>query len=149
MSVHRYAVLGAVATLLVFTGPTPAAQAASTGVAQIIQAVPNASVQVTIDGRRVRQNVGEGAVLGPYSLSSGKHSVSFFDPSADVLTAGSLTVRDGSHTDVVLHRPAALSGEPVVNVYRTPRQSIGPGKARLLIAHTATVAPPTYGWMAG
>lgn len=98
-------------------------------------------MQVTIDGRRVRQNVGEGAVLGPYSLSPGKHSVGFFDSSTDVSTAGSFTLRNGSHNDLVLHRPAALSGEPVVNVCRTPRQPIGPGKARLFIAHTATVAP--------
>jgi hypothetical protein len=53
----------------------------------------------------------------------------------------SVRVRTGLSSDVVLHRPAAPTGQNVVNVYTTPRQEIGPGKARVLIAHTATVAP--------
>ena len=47
----------------------------------------------------------------------------------------------GSGSDIVVHLPAAVGGAPVVNAYRTPRSPIAPGKARVLIAHTATVAP--------
>jgi Domain of unknown function (DUF4397) len=141
MSARTYVVLGAVTTGLALTGPMPVSQAAQTGAVQIIQAVPDASVRVAIDGRRVKSGVGLGTVLGPYSLSSGKHSVRFVDPSGDVTMSASLTVRPGTSSDVVLHRPASVSGKPVVNVYSTPRKSIGPGKARVLVAHTATVAP--------
>jgi hypothetical protein len=42
---------------------------------------------------------------------------------------------------VVVHLPAQVGGSPVVNSYRTPLAPIAPGKARVLIAHTATVAP--------
>jgi hypothetical protein len=52
-----------------------------------------------------------------------------------------VAVAAGSSTDVVLHRPASISGEPVVNTYKTPTSPIGPGKARVLLAHTATVPP--------
>ena len=103
--------------------------------------MPNASVRVAIDGRPVKSGVGLGSVLGPYSLSGGKHSVRFTDSTGHVSMNASLTVRPGTSSDVVLHRPASISGAPVVNVYQTPRKSIGPGKARVLVAHTATVAP--------
>jgi hypothetical protein len=126
---------------VVLAGPVPASQAAQSGSVQVIQAVPDASVRVTIDGRQVRTGVGVGTILGPYSLSAGKHAVTFLDASGDLSMSASLTVRAGINSDVVLHRPAAVGGEPVVNVYSTPRKPIGPGKARVLVAHTATVAP--------
>ena len=52
-----------------------------------------------------------------------------------------LDVKSGSNTDVVLHQPASVNGAPVVSTYRTPLSPIGPEKARVLLAHTATVAP--------
>jgi hypothetical protein len=52
-----------------------------------------------------------------------------------------VTVRSGGTSDVVLHLPASAAEAPVVNVYSTPRTPVGPGKARVLLAHTATVAP--------
>ena len=42
---------------------------------------------------------------------------------------------------MVVHRPAEVGGTPVVSVYPTPSEPIDPGKARVLLAHTATVAP--------
>ena len=41
----------------------------------------------------------------------------------------------------MLHLPASVGGAAVVTSYRTPVDPIGPGKARVLVAHTATVAP--------
>ena len=52
-----------------------------------------------------------------------------------------LNVKSGSNTDVVLHQPASVNGDPVVSTYHTPLSPIGPEKARVLLAHTATVAP--------
>jgi hypothetical protein len=141
MSVRRYVAGGAVASILALAGPMPASGAAETGSVQIIQAVPKATVKVLVDGKQVTRSARVGAVLGPLSVAAGKHTVRFVDSSGDVSLSAELTVRPGSNTDVVLHRPASISGDPVVNVYRTPRASIGPGKARVLIAHTATVAP--------
>jgi hypothetical protein len=119
----------------------PVGRAAETGALQIVQAVPGTSVRVAIDGKQVKAGVGEGTILGPYSLSAGKHAVKFVDSSGDVSMSASVTVRPGSNNDVVLHSPAAVGGKPVVNVYSTPRKPIGPGKARVLVAHTATVPP--------
>lgn len=141
MSARRFVIVGAAASALALVGPVPISQAAQTGAVQIIQAVPDASVRVAIDGKQVKSGVAEGTILGPYSLSPGKHAVKFVDSSGDVSMSASVTVRAGSSNDVVLHSPASVSGKPVVNVYSTPRKPIGPGKARVLVAHTATVAP--------
>jgi len=107
----------------------------------VVQAVPGLSVAVAIDGRTVRQRAGVAAVLGPFELSPGSHVVRFVDQSGDVTMSSRVQVRAGASSDVVLHRPASLDGDPVVNVYRTPSDPIGPGKARVIVAHTATVPP--------
>jgi hypothetical protein len=107
----------------------------------VIQAVPGSAVRVRIDDRSVRRDAKVGSVLGPFSLSPGRHVLTFSGLSGSGDVRSTLMVRPGSTTDVVLHLPAAVGGTPVVNSYRTPRSPIGPDKARLLLAHTATVAP--------
>ena len=42
---------------------------------------------------------------------------------------------------MVLHLPAEVGGDPVVHSYDAPTGAIGPDKARVVLAHTATVAP--------
>ncbi len=98
-------------------------------------------MNIAIDGRTVRSGVGVGTVAGPFALATGTHEVRFSRPSGGASMRATVTVRPGANADVVLHRPASVGGKDVVNVYRTPRAPIGPGKARVLVAHTATVAP--------
>ena len=50
-------------------------------------------------------------------------------------------MKGGASTDVVLHLPAEVDGDPVVHSYDAPTSPIGPDKARVVLAHTATVAP--------
>lgn len=107
----------------------------------IVQAVPGDSLDVTVDGKTVHQATSLGSVLGPIAVSAGRHEVGFVDASGSVRLRSTVVVASGSSSDIVVHLPAALHGTPVVNSYRTPRSLIAPGKARVLIAHTATVAP--------
>lgn len=135
-------VAGAALLLSAVAGPSPAGAASGTvGSVQIVQAVPGSDVRVWIDGRTVDKSVAPKAVIGPYHLSPGKHVVTFRDASGAVSLKSAITVRSGGSTDVVLHKPASAAGAPVVNVYRTPRKAIGPGKSRVLVAHTAVVPP--------
>jgi Domain of unknown function (DUF4397) len=106
----------------------------------IVQAVPRDSVDVTIDGHTVQRDASVGDVLGPFAVRPGRHEVGFSGRDA-LHVRSSVTVRPGSSSDIVIHLPAEEHGDPVVNSYRTPRSSIAPGRARVLIAHTATVAP--------
>lgn len=105
----------------------------------VIQAVPGAIVDVSVDGRSVATGAEVGEVLGPFELSPGGHEVMFTGPGVDV--ASSLEVATGGSTDVVLHLPAEVGGDPVVHSYDAPTGAIGPDKARVVLAHTATVAP--------
>lgn len=121
------------------SGNGSAAQAARPAQVTVIQAVPDASVDVSIDGREVAGGAAVGDVLGPFELSPGSHDVVFTGEGMEV--ASTLDVRAGAASDVVLHLPAEVGGDPVVHSYAAPDGPIGPGKARVLLAHTATVAP--------
>jgi len=121
---------------------TPAASTpAAVGTITVVQAVPEHTVEVRVDGRSVGVPVGVGELVGPLRLPAGSHEVTFRDASGAVEVTSTLEVEAGSTSDVVLHRPAEVGGEPVVSSYGTPTDPIGPGKARVLVAHTATVAP--------
>ena len=128
------------------SAPAPAApsaqsaSAAAAGHVAIVQAVPGASVDVAIDGENVESGVAAGEVLGPYPLSPGSHQVDFTG-SDGLEQVATLEVEAGSNQDLVLHLPASVGGAAVVTSYSTPEEPIGPDKARVLVAHTATVAP--------
>ena len=92
-----------------------------------------------IDGEAVGSGVASGEVLGPYPMSAGEHRVDFSGAGGD--QAATVTVTAGSNQDVVLHLPSSVNGAALVTTYPAPQEPIGPGKARVLVAHTATVAP--------
>ena len=102
--------------------------------------MPGETVDVTIDGKAVESGVGSGQVLGPYSLSEGSHQVDFSGGDG-IEQATTVEVAAGSTQDVVLHLPASVDGDALVTTYPAPVKPIGPSKARVLVAHTANVAP--------
>ncbi|MBC2933493.1 DUF4397 domain-containing protein [Nocardioides sp. zg-1228] len=138
---RRLRALVAAAWLPVVLGPPASADAPAPVPARVtvIQAVPGASVDVSVDGREVAAGVAVGDVLGPFDLPSGDHEISFRGDGVRV--DSTLDVGAGEASDVVLHLPAEVGGDPVVHSYAAPAGPIGPGKARVLLAHTATVAP--------
>ncbi|CAM3830978.1 DUF4397 domain-containing protein [Nocardioides zeicaulis] len=137
------ATAASLAALVLTAAPVaPAASsgpAAAPGLVTLVQAVPDAAVSIEVDGRSVARNAAVGDVLGPLGLTPGRHAVVF--TGADFTVDSSLEVSSGRASDVVLHLPAEVDGEPVVHSYAAPTGPIGPGKARVLLAHTATVPP--------
>jgi hypothetical protein len=121
-------------------GESVSARPAAVGMVAVVQAVPDSTVRVSIDGKTVETQAAAGVVLGPYPLSAGQHEIDFSGADG-IAVATTLQVEAKSHQDVVLHRPASVGGDAVVSSYPTPTEPIGPGKARVLVAHTATVAP--------
>jgi hypothetical protein len=115
-----------------------AAHAAKGGV-EFINAVPKMDISVAIDGKEVVGSLALGDLGDPYQLAPGSHEVTFSNGSEDY--TATVDVSAGQSSDVVVHRPAEVGGTPVVSVYPTPSEPIDPGKARVLLAHTATVAP--------
>lgn len=135
VAVSSFAVAGALGA----AGSASGREGRSTGDVAVVQAVPGEKVSVTIDGRPLRKAAGEGTVIGPVQLSTGTHEVVFSAPSGDV--SSTIEVKPGETSDLVLHRPAQVDGTPVVSTYPAPLGALGPGKARVLLAHTATTAP--------
>ena len=134
------AVLAAACLPLIAGAPAGAdVPAPSPARVNVVQAVPGATVDVTVDGRPVAGGAGVGEVLGPFELAPGSHEISFRGKGVKV--ESTLDVGAGDTSDVVLHLPADVGGDPVVHSYVAPAGPIGPGKARVLLAHTATVAP--------
>lgn len=137
------ALLGSVAIAAVVS-IAPAAQAGQSGEAArlvVVQAVPGESLDVEIDRRSVSEGSDTGDVLGPFDVEAGSHQVAFRDAAGEIVLETSLDVTEGSRQDLVVHLPAEVGGDPVATVYDTPTAPIGLDKARVLIAHTASVAP--------
>lgn len=111
-----------------------------TGRLYVVQAVPGATYDVSLDGHDTRSGVEVGAVLGPFVVDAGSHRVTFAPEDGGPLTA-EVTVRAGGSSDLVLHLPAAVGGDPVADVYRVSTKPLAPDMARVLVAHTATVPP--------
>lgn len=130
------------AGLVAGTMPSSSAQepAKPQGSVAFVQAVPGVTVSVAVDGHQVENGVAEGEVVGPVDLSQGEHEV-VFTPDGASPVSSTVDVLADENSDVVIHDPADVGGAPVVSVYRTPMAPIGPGKARVLLAHTATTAP--------
>lgn len=120
---------------------TAATAAAPSGQFYVVQAVPGQQIAISVDGSTEQRGVGVGGVVGPITVDPGKHEVRLESTSEDWAVNTTVAVKPGSSSDIVLHQPASTSGKPVINRYALPDQGIGPGKARVLVAHTAT-APP-------
>ena len=106
----------------------------------LIQALPGVDIDMAVDGEPVGQGVPLGDVVD-VPLEAGSHELSFTDADGAIDVVSTLRVEPGTSTDVVLHLPAEVDGDPVVNSYQTPSSSIGAGEARVVLAHTATAAP--------
>lgn len=103
----------------------------------LLQGVPGASVDITIDGKAVQSGVAAKDVIGPVDVSPGDHTVVF--KTADWEVSSSVTVA-GSQ-DVVVHWPADAGKQPVVTVFDNDVAPVPSDKGRLMVAHTAVVPP--------
>jgi hypothetical protein len=147
MSSHRrFGFVGIAFVVVAMTAsvtPSASEARASSGQLYVVQAVPDASYAVSVDGAEKQGDVEVGSVLGPYDLDAGEHMVEFAPGGSS--TGGPLTatveVKPGTSTDLVLHLPAEQGGKPVADVYRASSDPLAPDMARVLVAHTATVPP--------
>ncbi len=104
----------------------------------VVQGVPGAAVDVSVDGKAVKSNVAAKAIIGPLSLGAGKHTVTF--KAADWTVSSTVNVSRPS-SDVVLHWPADMTKKPVVSVFGNDLAPVGTDKGRLTVVHAAVVPP--------
>ena len=138
---RRAALVGAalVVSLLGMGGSAGAAETAL-GEIYVVNAVAGATADVAVDGEIVQSAAAPKAVVGPISLSAGAHEVSFSVAGEDPVTA-SVDVADGKSLDVVAHQLADPASGSVLTVFPNDLSPVAPGKARLVVAHTAVVPP--------
>ncbi|WP_165807243.1 DUF4397 domain-containing protein [Nocardioides currus] len=145
MASTRWIYLAATMAVGATLAGAPSAQAAGSeaGTAQlmVVQALPGLTLDVDIDREGVEDGADSGAVLGPFTVPAGEHRVSFRDADGEVVLDTAVELAAGSRQDLVVHLPAQADGDPVTTLYDTPTERIGADKARVLIAHTASVAP--------
>lgn len=125
--------------LVALAPPPPSVGADPVARVTVIQAVPGEAVDIRIADRTVATAAAVGDVLGPFELAAGRHDISFAGSGFTV--DSEIVVAAGGSSDVVVHLPADVGGDPVVHSYAAPAGAIGPDKARVMLAHTATVAP--------
>jgi len=124
------------AALLAVPLSSGAAHAAGTTSTYVVQGVPGAAVDVTVDGKVVQSGVAAKQVL-PLDVSAGSHTVTFSTAQWKV----SQTVDVSGSQDVVLHWPADATDKPEVTVFTNDLSAVAAGKGRLSVAHTAVVPP--------
>ena len=96
---------------------------------------------MSVDDREVAADAVVGDILGPFRLDPGSHEIAFTDSAGSIDVVSRMDVAAGTSHDVVLHLPAEEDGTPIVSSFDTSMAPIGADKARVLLAHTATVAP--------
>lgn len=128
------AVLG---SAVLTAGPSYAADSAKV---YVVQGLPGRTVDVAVDGHVVARAVKTAAVVGPFAVKPGSRKVTFSD-NGKVLLERMFSVKAKSSWDVVVHLPAASKTKPAVTVFRNDTSAVPAGKADLVVAHTAQVAP--------
>jgi Domain of unknown function (DUF4397) len=103
-----------------------------------LQGVPGEAVTVAVDGRTIKRNVEAKDIVGPVDVRPGSHMVEFTGASWAVDSTFDV---QAASVDVVLHRPADRTDQPVVTVYDNDLSPIAPSKGRVIVAHTAVVPP--------
>jgi hypothetical protein len=134
--------VGVVAALVVAVaaGFGVAAAATGTGDVYVVHGIADATADVLVDGDNVAPAAAPKTVVGPLQLSPGEHVVTFRD-STQTLVSARFTVKAGTSVDVVAHRTADASRQPVVTVFVNDTSPVRAGMVRLVVSHVA-VAPP-------
>jgi len=139
---HRLTAVAAAALigLGLAAGVAAGAQAATTGDVYVVQGIAGPTVDVLVDGRGVATAATPKTVVGPLRLAAGNHVLALRDGTTTLVSAR-FAVKAGTSLDVVAHRTADASRQPVVTVFPNDVSPVAPNKVRLVVSHVA-VAPP-------
>lgn len=111
------------------------AEAASSARIYVIQGISGKNLDIKVDGKTVMAGAKPKSIVGPLKLDPGSHEVVVGDVKSDV------SVKAGESADVVAHPATTAQDAPEITAFTNDTASVGPGKVRLSVAHTAA-APP-------
>lgn len=124
----------------VATGAAGAAPPEGQGEIYVIHGLAGVTADIVVDGQVRQEDADPGTVVGPVNLDPGSHTVTLQPADGEPLSA-TVDVTAGSSADVVAHSRADLAAGPVLTVFPNDLSAVGPGKSRLIVAHTAVVPP--------
>lgn len=118
----------------------PAAAAPGESEIFLVQGLHGESVEVAVDGGATL-DLAAGTVSDGVALRAGEHVLTFTGGDDAWTMAVDVDLGTASSTDVVIHRPATPGGDPVVTTFENPQVRVTRDRARVQVAHTATVPP--------
>jgi hypothetical protein len=116
------------------------AHAASDGTVSILHGVPDATVDVYVNGKALLKNFKPGTLTDPQMLPAGNYDLKVVQagdgPDGDaIMQANNVKVPGGANITVVAHLTAG--GKPTLTPYVNDVSTIPAGKARLIVRHDA------------
>ncbi len=124
---------------LALAAPAGAATA-QTGQVYVVHGIAGLGLEFYVDDRSICETEMTKTIIGPLTLPAGTHTMSMRQ-GKKIIAKEAFTVAPGSSTDLVAHRFADASRAPTMTAFPNDLSAVAPGKARLLIAHTAAVPP--------
>lgn len=106
----------------------------------IVHAVAGPNADISVDGEVVKADAAPKTIVGPLELAPGSHEITFAAAGGAPVTA-SVELAAGASVDVVAHQGADPTSGVVLTEFPNDLSAVAPGKARLVVAHTATVPP--------
>ena len=150
MRLSTLALGGALALAAAMTAGPATAAAQETGSVYVVHGIPDTPVDVYVDGKRAIDDFKPISEQGPVDLPAGSHTVALFpadaaDGSGKPVLSATAEVPAGGNVTLVAHLDA--SGNPKISPFVDDVSSVGAGKARLVVRHTA--AAPAVDVLAG
>jgi hypothetical protein len=138
LNLRQAALVGAVALLGLGAAATPAS-AADTSKVSVVHGIPGQAVDVYVNGKKTIPDFQPGKVAGPLTLPAGSYDIALTKPgdklSAALLKVDNAKIPGGANISLVAHLTAA--GKPTLTPFVNDTGKLAPGKARLIVRHTA------------
>ena len=133
------AAVGAVA--LAFAGAAaPATAASSDARLSVLHGVPDATVDVYLDGKRALNDFKPGDLAGPLDVPAGSHSIAITAGDAendDKPIIGPVDVKLTAGTSYTAAAHLTADGKPTATLFTDDTSKLAAGKGRLTVRHTA------------
>ncbi|GAA3454981.1 DUF4397 domain-containing protein [Dactylosporangium matsuzakiense] len=131
-----FAALAAAAGIVAFA---PAAHAAGTSKVSVVHGIPGQPVDVYVNGKKTLDNFQPSKVAGPLDLAAGKYDIVIVKPgdpiSSPIIKVDQAAVPADANISLVAHLTA--DGKPTLTPFVNDVSKLAPGKARLVVRHTA------------
>ncbi|MFI5912250.1 DUF4397 domain-containing protein [Dactylosporangium sp. NPDC051541] len=122
----------------IFVAPLPA-HAAGASKVSVVHGIPGQPVDVYVNGKKTLDNFQPSKVAGPLELPAGKYDIVIVKPgdpvTSPIIKVDQAAVPADANISLVAHLTA--DGKPTLTPFVNDVSTLAPGKARLVVRHTA------------